>query len=363
MRALAALIALALLAACPEPAVDVDDVVGVAHRAAAVDAPDVVAPGIYLFATAPGASSSVLWHADPASAVDADGLLPRRAVLSAPHAAGVGPRGAVAPDGSHVAWLTLPEGGRQGGTADLFVDGLLVDSEALYLQRPRFVDGMLLYLRHHPGALASGPDGRLAPRVDAFDLVLLDPARPTAAPEVLDRHEGDWLQLCGSLPGPPGDPASGLLALRITAGEHELVEWTVDGRMRVRWRLGSNPIRDVRPHPDGSRRVVLLAIDGGDRASAALIPFDGGEASTLRAGLHRDDSPRLLAGGRLATTEGAVASGIFSVPQEPLAEGVLWREHAAERLDWVLRRPDGERLLLTPPNDDARDLFFVGRVR
>lgn len=331
----------------------------------------VVAPGeaglLYFTSEIEGVRST-LWLADPSGATDEEGLVSRRRVASVEHAAGYLPRGVVSDDGAHRAWVTLPADRRHGDPAELYVDGVLVDELALYLQTPRLLGDRLIYLRSWAGEERLRPDGKLLPRVDTFEIIALDAAAAARGEPrgevVISELSALWVQLCGVLPGPPGDPDPGLLLLVLNDAGPELLELRADGRLRARWKLHGSEVRDVRPDPAGGRDVHLLAITpGSDEASLVRVPFGApGGPETLLDGLHRASSPRLSFDGSVATTEGQVGGGAWRVPEHAVTDGgLLWREHSDRApVAWVWERSSADRVLLAPP---GHDLSWLGAIR
>jgi len=309
------------------------------------------------FTTSPDGDRSTLWSADLEAPPTASGTLVRTRVEVVEHAPGYAPRGSLSADGSRTAWVVPPPGPSHGGPAELFVDGALVDESALYLQRPRFVGDALMYLRAWPGEDRVGADGRLRARRDHFELV----ARGGDEGRVVATWDGLWVQLCGTLPGLPGDPARGLIVLRIDDDGSELLELRADGSLRARWRLDGAVLRDVQPDPDGARAVWLL-----DRTAGALVrvPFDGaGEPATKASGLFGDLSAIVSGGGAVAVTEGEPGSGWWRVPERAVSSfGVLWREHGPAGMESVLETLDGRRATLAPPGDAAQHASVLGVI-
>lgn len=321
-----------------------------------------VPPGLAWFATSSDGQRSTLWSSDPDAAVGPSGALRRTRVTVVEHAAGYAPRGRVTADGTHAAWVRVPPGPGTAGTAELFVDEVLVDDEALYLQRPTFLGDTVIYLRSHPGEPRFRPDGKLLPRLDEFELVA---RAPDGHSEVIRAWTTNWIQLCGTLPGVPGDTAPGLLVLDIAEDGPELRELRVDGSQRSLWRLSGADIRDVQPDPAGTRDVyVLSSTPGGRDARLVRVPFGGtGAPEVVRDGLHRGSSPRIDADGDIFTTEGLVGAEAWRVPEHAIAAGMLWREHSRDQLSWILVHPDGDRVFLAPPDDAAQDVSLLGMVR
>lgn len=341
------LLSASLLLGCPSPPVD-----GTASSAATKAESGT---RLVYFTTSSDGDRSTLWSADLEAPPTASGTLPRTRLEVAEHAAGFAPRGTLSDDGTRRAWVAPPPGSGLGGPAELVLDGAVHDADVLYLQRPRFVDGTLLYLGAEAGPDRVGPDGRRRARRDRFELRSEATDRPVAAWDAL------WVQLCGTLPGLPGDAGRGLIVLRIDDGGAELMELRVDGSIRARWRLGNSMVRDVQPDPDGARAVYLL-----DRSAGAVmrVPFDGtGEPTVVRGGVVGDVSTVVSRGGAVAVTEGRVGGTSWRVPERAVSRfGVLWREHTVDGLQLTVESPDGHRASLAPPGDAAQSASVLGVI-
>ena len=288
MRCRTSLLLLTVLLGCQQPPPAQD---GPQEAARAVGV-DVSVPGLYYFAGVVDGDSSTLWWTDPTSD---DPAAIRREVATIDHAPGYPPRGAVSPDGSHVAWLRRSERGRHHDPAELVVDGVLVDPEALYLQSPRFVGDTAMYLRRWPGEPRFDGRGRQLQALDGFDLVA---AAPDGRIRVVARWDALQVQL----------------------------EEVVDDELVV------TVLRDDGP------RTITLCTDGARRSDESAPP---------------PPEPRV---------RGRVGGERWEVAVAPVHDSVLWRVHGRAGLDFVLERPDGERVGLVPPGDPAREVTLLGRV-
>jgi hypothetical protein len=182
------LLLLPLLIACQQAAP-----AGTSQEAALLaPAVQLTTPGLYYFAGVVDGDSSTLWWTDPGADDPAAG---RREVATVAHAPGYPARGAVTADGTHVAWLRQPEGGRHHDPAELFLDGVRVDDVALYLQSPRFVGQTLMYLRRWPGEPRVDARGLQQQALDGFDLLAVSPGQK---PRIVARWDALWVQLDGS---------------------------------------------------------------------------------------------------------------------------------------------------------------------
>lgn len=322
----------------------------------AIRQPVASSPVLHYFTTSSDGGYSILWRADLAVPRSLTRTLSRERIDGVSHAAGYAPRGAISID-RRTAWTTLPSDRRHGDPAQLWMDGVLVDERALYLQDPLFLGADLFYLRREPGPPRTSPQGKLLQPLDDFSLVRI---APSGAEQVVRSELALWFHLVGA-----GGQADHLLIQRVDDDGSHLLELTGSGGLVRTHFLGTGPVRDIRKDPSRPDWVTYLRGTGGADGAQILELNLRGPASSrervLHSGLRGDASPLPLSSGELLLTEqDPLSSSDYSLPIIEVTTGtVLWRDHRADRLIYTLREAGGRTTRLVPPGDAGQDVSLL----
>ncbi|HCP46946.1 MAG TPA: hypothetical protein DIU15_12945 [Deltaproteobacteria bacterium] len=325
------------------------------------------------FTTASSGTESVLFRAPLAGAKDSalPDVLDREPLWSSQHAAGFQPRGTLSERGT-AAWVTLPAGRGVGDPAWLHVSDtsfagispLLIDREALYLQRLVFDGERLLYLRGQPSGDTPSPGATQVEWV--FSLLSWEPG--DSEPQEIYRSQCLWVMLVGLVPPASGTsqslaPAHPIL-LEIHPTEPRLLELDPSGAVIQTWTPGRGLlVRDLAIDPGAGRSVVFLATAPGPDASSLLrLDLDTGTVDEVLGGLAPHASPRMLPGGQGVVVAGPEPGGDgLRFPEHVLSDGsVIYRAQGSAGLSWLYSDTTDLELRLVPEGDPAQDVSFLG---